>query len=330
MTLSVTKREFMAAAVGGAAASVLPFAGAFAQQYPAQDIHMIGAFPPGSGSDVIVRYFAERLRPLLGGRAIIVETKVGAGGTLSMTYTSMQKPDGYTIYLHAGSAVAAAMSLFKKPPFPDAAKAIQIAATINRQPFMLAVDVKSPYKSVADVTEAMKKKGKNASYATAAPTGTVMGELYKAATGVEAVEVVYKNAIDSLNDQQSGALDYAMVDPVYAAAQQREGRLRILAVSTGQRLAANPDWPTMTEQGIPMDLTGWFAAMVPQGTPRPVVEQINKWFAEILAMPETKTFLNLAGGDPWISSVDDGQARLLRDIEAWKDYVRIAKIEPQG
>ena len=66
----------------------------------------------------------------------------------------------------------------------------------------------------------------------------------------------------------------------------------------------------MTEQGIPMDLTGWFAAMVPQGTPRPVVEQINKWFAEIVAF--------------------EGQARLLRDIEAWKDYVRIAKIEPQG
>ncbi len=282
------------------------------------------------GSDIIVRYFAEKLRPLLGGRNIVVETKVGAGGTLSMTYTSMQKPDGYTIYLHAGSACGGGHVAVQEAAVPDAGKAIQIAATINRQPFMLAVDAKSPYKTVADVTEAMKKKGKKASYATAAPTGTVMGELYKAATGVEAVEVVYKNAIDSLNDQQSGAIDYAMVDPIYSAAQQREGRLRILAVSTGQRLAANPDWPTMTEQGIPMDLTGWFAAMVPQGTPRPVVEQINKWFAEIVALPETKTFLNNAGGDPWITSVDEGQARMLHDVEAWKEYVRIAKIEPQG
>ena len=325
------KREFIAATLATAAtASIAIPRSASAQQFPNQDLHFIGAFPAGSGSDIIVRYFAERLRPMLGGRNVIVETRPGAGGTISMTYASKSKPDGYTIYLHAGSAVAAAMWLFKQPPFPDAGQALQIAATINRQPFMMAVDAKSPYKTVADITVAMKKKGKQASYATAAPTATVMGELYKAATGVEAVEVIYKNAIDSLNDQMNGILDYGMFDPIYAAAQQREGRLRILGVSTGERLAANPDWPTMTEQGVPMDLTGWFAAMVPQGTPKPIVDQINKWFNEITATPETRKFLNDAGGDPWISTPEVGQMRLLHDVTAWKEYVRIAKIEPQG
>ena len=90
--------------------------------------------------------------------------------------------------------------LFKKPAFPDVGKAFQVAATINRQPFMMVVDAKSPYKTVADVTEAMKKKGDKATYASAAPTGTVMGELYKVATGIKAVEVSYKTAPDSLND----------------------------------------------------------------------------------------------------------------------------------
>jgi len=325
-----SRRQFLSAAAAGTAVAISGAPRfAFAEDYPTQDIHFIGAFPPGSGSDVIVRYYAEKIRPMMN-RNIIVEAKSGAGGNISMSYVARSKPDGYTIYVHAGSAVAANMWLYKQPPFPDAGKALQIAATLNRQPFMLVVDAKSSYQSVADLTKAMKAKGNKATYATAAPTATVMGELYKAATGVEAVEVVYKNAIDSLNDQLAGTIDYAMCDPVYSAAQQREGRLRILGVSTGQRLAANPSWPTMTEQGVQMDLTGWFAAMVPQGTPRPIVDQINKWFNDVTAQAETRQFLNNAGGDPWITTPDEGQARLLHDVAAWKDYMRIAKIEPQG
>jgi tripartite-type tricarboxylate transporter receptor subunit TctC len=322
------KRFARAVAPAMLLAAMSPFA-AQAQSYPNQDIHFICAFPPGSGADVLVRYFAEKVRPLTG-KNIIVENKSGAGGNISMEYVSKQKPDGYTVFVHAGSAVAANMWLFKKPPFADAGKAIQVAATINRQPFMLVVDAKSPYKTTAELTEAMKKKGDKATYASAAPTGTVMGELYKVATGVKAVEVPYKNAVDSLNDQLSGAVDYGMHDPVYSLAQQREGRLRILGVSTGQRLDATPDLQTMTEQGVPMDLTGWWAAMVPQGTPKETVDQINKWFVTAVGSPETKAFLNKFGGDPLIESPDAAQARLLQDVGKWKSYIEVAKIEPQG
>src|SRR5690606_26670841 len=158
---------------------------------------------------------------------VIVENKSGAGGNIAQEYVGRSKPDGYTIFVHAGSAVAANVSMFKKPVFADVGKAFQVAATINRQPFMLVVDAKSPYKTTAELTEAMKKKGDKASYAYAAPTGQVMGELYKVATGVKALEVGYKTAPDSLNDLSSGAVDYGMHDPVFALAQQREGRLRI-------------------------------------------------------------------------------------------------------
>ena len=220
-----------------------------AQAYPNQDIHVICAFPPGSGADVLVRYFAEKIRPLTG-KNVIVENKSGAGGNIAQEYVGRAKPDGYTIFIHAGSGVAANMWMFKKPPFPDVGKAIQVAATINRQPFMMMVDAKSPYKTLAELTEAMKKKGDKATYASAAPTGTVMGELYKVATGVKAVEVNYKTAPDSSTIMTSGAVDYGMHDPVFALAQQREGRLRILGVSTGKRLDATPDLPTMAEQGV--------------------------------------------------------------------------------
>ena len=116
---------------------------------------------------------------------------------------------------------------------------------------MLVVDAKSPYQNVADLTAAMKKKGASASYAVAANPGIIMGALYKNAAGLEAVEVLYKNAIDSLNEIQSGKLDYGMHDPIFALAQAREGRLRILGVSTGKRLQSAPDLPTIDASGVP-------------------------------------------------------------------------------
>jgi len=297
-----------------------------AQSYPSQDIRLICAFPPGSGADVLVRYFAEKLRPIVN-RTVIVENKSGAGGNIATEYVARAKPDGYTIYVHAATAVAANQHLFKKPPV-DAAKAIQIAASINRQPFMLVVDAKGPYKSVAELTQAVLKKGDKASYATAAPTGQIMGEIYKNVTGIKAVDVNYKTAPDSLNEMLSGKLDYGMHDPVFSLAQEREGRLRILAVSTATRLEANPQMPTMTESGVPMDLTGWWAAMLPAATPKPIIDQVNKWFTEIVKTEETRKFLNSFGGDPYINTPEQGQALLERDVKDWGDYVRLAKIEP--
>jgi tripartite-type tricarboxylate transporter receptor subunit TctC len=311
-----------------ALATMIGSTGAQAQQYPSQDIRVICAFPAGSGADVLVRYFAEKLRPIVG-RTVIVENRAGAGGNIAVEFVARAKPDGYTIFVHAATAVAASMSLYKNPPV-DVGKAIQIAATINRQPFMLVVPAKSPYKTVAELTEAMKKKGDKASYAYAAPTGQIMGEIYKNVTGVMAVDVAYKTAPDSLNELLSGKLDYAMHDPVFSLAQVREGRLRILAVSTAKRMGSIPDYPTMTEVGIPMDLTGWWAAMVPAGTPKPVIDQIHKWFVQIVSSDETKAFLNKFGGDPNIQTPDEAQAIYLKDIKAWGDYVRLAKIQPQG
>ena len=264
--------------------------GARAQDYPSQDIRFICGFPAGSGADVLVRYFGEKVRPFAN-RTIIVENKVGAAGNIAAVYTARSKPDGHTVYVHAASAIAANMHLFKAPPI-DAAKDLQIAAGINKQPFMVMVPADSPYKTLAELTDAMKKKGDKASYAQSNTSGKVMGELYKRATGIQAVEVPYRTANDSLNDFASGRLDYGMMDPVFALSQARAGRLRMLAVSTAQRMQAVPDLPTMTEAGVPgVELLTWFAAMVPSATPRPIVDKINSWFNEVLATEETRKFL---------------------------------------
>jgi tripartite-type tricarboxylate transporter receptor subunit TctC len=162
-------------------------------------------------------------------------------------------------------------------------------------------------------------------------TGKVMGELYKIATGIKAVDVPYRTANDSLNDFASGVIDYGMADPVFALVQAREGRLRNLAVSTPKRMKAVPDLPTMTESGVKgIELFGWFAAMVPKATPRPIVDQLNKWFNEIEATDETRVYLAKFGGDPWITTPEEGQAQLAKDQKDWEGYVKAAGIQPQG
>jgi tripartite-type tricarboxylate transporter receptor subunit TctC len=316
------------AAVAFGLAALAGASPARAQDYPSQDIRFICGFPAGSGADVLVRYFAEKLRPLAG-RTVIVENKVGAAGNIAAEFTARAKPDGYTVHVHAGSAVAANQHLFKRRPF-DAVKDLQVVSTLNQQPFMVMVPVNSPHKTLAELTAAMKQKGDKASYAQSNTTGKVMGALYTQATGVTAVEVPYRTANDSINDFASGRLDYGMMDPVFALSQARAGRLRMLAVSTPKRMQAVPELPTMTEAGTPgVEMMGWFAAMVPSATPRPVVDKLNKWLNEILATEETKKFLNQFGGDPYISTPEEGQARLAKDVKDWEHYVKIAKIEPQ-
>jgi tripartite-type tricarboxylate transporter receptor subunit TctC len=327
--MQISRRNVLSIGSAAAVASTFPGGVVLAQAYPSQDLHMINGFPPGSGADVLTRYFAEKVRPLAN-RPVIVENKVGASGAMAVQYSAQAKPDGHTMYLSAASATAAQMHLYKNPPV-QVIKAFQIAATINRQAFMLAVDVNSPYKTVAELTEAMIKKGDKASYATAATSGIVMGAMYVAKTGIKAVEVRYKDSAGSLNDIASGRIDFTMVDPVFGLAQQREGRLRILAHSAGKRLEAVPELPTMAESGVPeMDLVSWWAVHVPTETPKPIVDQINAWFKQILSTDETKAFLNKFGGDPFISTPEEAQALFVKEDKAWAEYVRIAKIEPQG
>ncbi|HWM47099.1 MAG TPA: tripartite tricarboxylate transporter substrate binding protein [Xanthobacteraceae bacterium] len=323
----------MLAHVRGAAASLILAAAvvagpATAQQYPSQDVHIVCAFPAGSGADVIVRYMAEKLRPLMG-RTIIVENKPGALGNIATEYVARAKPDGHTLYIHGASGVAASMALMKNPSF-DVGKAIQVIGTINRQPTMMVVHVSKPWKTVAEVTAYAKERGDKASYATTNPVGKVMGALYKEHLGLKTVEVPYRTAADTVNDFASGAIDFGFIDNVFGMAQQRAGRLRVLAVSTGERIQAASEIPTMKEGGIPISLTGYFSLMAPAGVPRPILDQLNKWNNEVVAMPETKAFLNKFASDPWINSMDDAQSFFLKDIANWKRYIEIAKIEPLG
>jgi tripartite-type tricarboxylate transporter receptor subunit TctC len=276
----------------------------------------------------MVRYFAEKLR-LLTGRTTVVENKPGANGNIAIEYTARSKPDGYTILVHAGSGIAGNQHLFKKPPV-DAAKQLRVAATINRQAFMLTVTPDSPYKTVAELVAAMRAKGDKASYGVNSVQSKIAGALFTKAAGLQAVEVQYKSGPDTMREQQGGAIDYAFHDPQLASVQAKQGRLRLLAICSGTRMKMAPDLPTLAESGYPQfNLVGWFAATVSSATPEPVVKQINAWFNEILATEESKEFLNNFGSDVWISTPEDAQAFFLQDIKTWGENVKLADIEPQ-
>jgi tripartite-type tricarboxylate transporter receptor subunit TctC len=296
-------------------AALLLSASAQAQDYPNKDIHFICGFGAGTGADTIVRYYAEKLRPIIN-RTILVENRAGAGAN--------------TILVHGGSGLASNMHVYKKPPVPSV-DAFQIFATINQQAFMLVTDTGKPWKTVAELTAAMKQKGDKATYGTGAPASVVLGAIYKASAGLSSVEVNYKQSADAFNDMLGGALDYAVMEPVFSTAQQRQGKLRVLAVSSDKRLNAAPDFPTMIEAGIPgASMSLWWAAMVPATTPKPVIAQLNKWFDQVTATEETKKFLNGFASDPWIATPEQAQEKLRQDEKAWAEYMRIGKLEPQG
>ena len=154
--------------------------------------------------------------------------------------------------------------------------------------------------------------------------------MYKEKAGLKSVEVAYRTGADYLNELYAGKIDYAIADNIQAMAQTSAGRMRILAVGAGTRMQAAPDIPTLAEFGYPIDIRTWWAALVPAGTPKPIIDQLNAWFSQVVESPETKTFLHGIASDPWVSKPDEGQAYFLQQIKDWADHVRVANIEPQG
>jgi tripartite-type tricarboxylate transporter receptor subunit TctC len=318
--------------IGAAALSILAIVGASfpavaQEKYPSKEIHFICGFPPGSGADIMVRFFADKIGKKTG-HVIIVENRPGGGGMLALTTTARAAPDGLTILVSGGTAAAINANLLRAPPI-DVGKEIKAVATVNQIPFVVAVDPKSPYNSLADLTEALRKKGSKGSYAFSTPFAKVIAESYKTEARLETVEVSYKNAIDSLNDLGSGSVDFAVYDPTMALPQQKEGRLRLLAVSSPERFRATGDIPTFREQGINIDMLGWWAAMVPAKTPDNIAQTINRWFGDALADPETAAFLIRSGADVLVMSPEKANAYFLEDIQNWARLVEMARIEKQ-
>jgi tripartite-type tricarboxylate transporter receptor subunit TctC len=310
-----------------AGAALLPRA-AGAQTFPSQDIHFIVGFAAGSGPDTIARFIGEKLRVRLD-HPIIVENKVGAVGNIATEYVARTKPDGYTLYITGGTALAASGHLFKHPPV-DVLTAFDTVATLSRQPTLLVVGANSPAKTLPELTKILKAKGDKASYGTAFPSARVLAALYKKAAGFQAIEVQYRTSKDWVNDLNKGDIDFAFIDAVSGVGLGKEGHVRILAGTTAERLASLPEVPTMLEGGVPVSMPGWWAAFAPAGLPKPILTKLHDEFSAVITTEEGKKFFTQLGNDPWVTTLDEAKALYQKEYQDWGRYIREANIEPQG
>jgi tripartite-type tricarboxylate transporter receptor subunit TctC len=300
--------------------------GAAAQGYPAREIHSICNFTAGSGADIVVRYYSDKLAKLAG-KPVVVENRPGAQGLVATDYVAKSKPDGYTILITpASSTLATAPHIFKHVPF-DPLKDFAPVTTINSLAFVIAVDAAKPVRKMDELIAQLKAKQGNGFYGTQSNTGQVSAELLKEQRGLQTVYVPFKATTDGLAALLSGDIDFLSVDATWAVTQQ--SKIRILAVTSAKRAGALPDVPTMNELGFrDFDISPWWGVVVPAGTPRPIVERLARWFNEINAQDDTKQFLARAALDIFPGTPESMAALLRTETERWGRFVKLAKIEP--
>ena len=299
---------------------------AAAQDYPARDIRSICNFTAGSGADIVVRYYSDKLSKLTG-KPVIVENRAGAQGLVATDYVAKAKPDGYTILITpASSTLATAPHIFKHIPF-DPLKDLAPVTTLNSLAFTIVVDAAKPYRTIDDLVTALRGKKGNGFYGTQSNSGQVTGELLKQMRSLETTYVPYKATGDALSSLLGGEVDFLTVDATWAST-MHPYKIRILAVTSQKRSATLPDVPTMEEQGFKgFDISPWWGVVVPAGTPRPIIDKLAAWFNQINSTPETKEFLARAALDVFPGSPESMAALLKTETERWKRFVELAKIE---
>ena len=306
-------------------------AGAFAiapaqaqSDFPRETIQFVSGYTVGSGADIIVRFFSERVARISGG-SVIVLNKPGATGNIATEFVARSKPTGHTVLVHAGSGMAGNMHLYPGAAV-NAVRDLQLVATINRQGTLLVVDSRNPARNLADLIAALRART-GAKYGTSSTSGTITGEMFRKVGGVDVTLVNYRSNADSLRDLAGGQIDFVMVDPLLALAEHRKGTIRFIALSTPQPMASLPGLQTFHQAGLDMDLTGWWAAAVPKDTPRPIVDKLNGWFKQILETAEAQKFLVENGAEAFISTPDEAQQFLVKSVKDWESYIKLANLD---
>jgi len=299
-----------------------------AQDYPAREIRSVCNFAPGSGADIVVRYYSDALSRLAG-KPVVVENKPGAQGLLATDFVAKSKPDGYTLMITpASSTLASAPHLFKKLPF-DPVKDFDAVTTLLTLSFTIAVDANGPLRSIPELVARLKSKPGDGFYGTQSNSGQVAAELFKEKLGLKTTYVPFKVTGDAFSNLLGGSIDFMSVDSTWSA-NMHPTRVRILAVTSARRNSSLPDVPTLAELGLgEFDITPWWGVVVPAGTPRPAIERLAGWFNQINALPETRQFLARQAADAFPGTPDSMTALMKSEVERWGRFAKLAKIEPQ-
>jgi tripartite-type tricarboxylate transporter receptor subunit TctC len=319
--MELTRRQAMLG-VGGLA--VLASRPAQAQAaYPSRNIKMIVPYPPGGTTDLLGRLIADQIKSGLNA-VVIVENKPGAGTTLGAGEVARSEPDGYTLLMATSTTLAINKTLYKKLPY-DPVKDFAPVALVAGVPFALIINPALPPKNLAEFI-AYARANPGLAYGSAGNGSPqhLGAEMLKSAANIDIRHVPYRGSVPAMLDVIAGHIPFMVVDLQPALQQIKEGKVRVLGVTTSRRVAVAPDIPTLAEGGLPgYELVAWQGIVAPAGTPRPVVDALAGQIAKLLSDPETKAKLATLSLEALPGSTPDSFAAFIKtEVDRWADIVK--------
>lgn len=300
-----------------------------AQAYPNKSVKIIVGYPPGGSTDVPARIVGQKLAEVLG-QTVVVENKPGASGNIGAELAARAAPDGYTIFwVSIGTAVSA--SLFPTLSYNLFKDFVAVSQATSVTSFLL-VHPTLPVRSVQELIDYIKAHPGELSYSSSGTGGSphLAAEWFKARAGIELVHVPYKGTSPQTIDLLSGTVKVAFPTMPGMIEHVQQGKLRALAVTSPKRSALLPDVPTMIEAGFEGYVaTSWSGAMVPAGTPAPIVQRLSVAINQVLAMPDVQQKLATSGADAVGSTPEAFKAFIEAETLKWGKVIKDAKIVNQ-
>ena len=304
---------------------------AFSQGYPSKAVRMIVPFAPGGASDFVGRILQPRLSELLG-QQIVVENRPGASGNIGLDAAAKAAPDGYTIFLGNVGTIALNPAVFPKLGVAPTKDLISITQVVD-VPGVLVInpEVKAnTVKEIIAIAKAYPGKLNYASPGSGSQNRLEMEVFRKVAGGLDMVHVPYKGGAGPAVAGLAGGETHLMfVTASSAMTFVKNGRVKLLAVTSAKRLAAFPDTPTMAESGYPELTSGsWQGVFVPTGTPREVVDKLYSALIETMKTPEVGQRLANGGVDIVVSKPGEFAKFVASETERWGKAVKEAGATP--
>lgn len=299
---------------------------AFAQSYPAKPVTIIVPHAVGGTTDIVARLVGQHMGPGLG-QSVVVDNKVGGGGTIGWSAVARSAPDGYTL-LTTEMSFTIAPGLFSKLPF-DARKGFEHVGVAAAAPHVLVIHPGVPAKTVQELIALAKANPGKFNYGSGGNgTNTHLGgELFKSLAGVDLMHVPYKGAGQVLQDLMAGQVHALVTALPTALPHIRSGRLRALMVTSAKRSALLPDVPAAPESGLPkMLMDFWVGFSAPAGTPQPIVEKLNRELVAAVTSAEGRKRLADQGLEPVANSSAEATAFVESEMQRWASVIKTAGI----
>ena len=297
--------------------------------YPSKPVKIIVGMPAGTFTDLSARLIGDGLRTELK-ETFIIENRPGAATNIATQTVARAPTDGYTLLLSTNSN-AMNVSLFKELPF-DVVKDFQPIAMIASSAFILAVGPSLPVNNLNELIAYAKSHPDVLNFAsTGSGTANHLAvEMLAKQAGIKVVTVFYKGSAEGIADVMGGRT-HAMFAPASTAMPQiQAGKLKGIAVTSGNRTALAPDLPTMVEAGLPgYEVTMWNGLSAPAGTPPDIVRKLAAAATKAVSSPELQSKIRSNGGDPIVMGSKEFEDYLQKDIRRWSDTIQAAGIKPQ-